>query len=240
MDEAKLLAFLAEIADDLRADIAKLAARVDEVSKLAAADAAGARDRGVSTEMQNRGDTDTRRRHPDEYPADPEGARLTAADSVVDPAMFRALASTVNDMQKKQARPMRDLNAYADVQAKADAVLRAHNERAEPPMAGEELIPYTIRMHRKMQRHSKKWKGVELNLIAADHVALNQVCDQIRSDAMEASMNTEGMPLFQHRMITKQTPGGHTTHEFVGNGSFIKQMSRPIRHVSFIGTRNAG
>ena len=104
-----------------------------------------------------------------------------AADSVPR-SEFAALASSVADLKKKQARPMADLNAFADMQAKADAALRSHNERAEPPMSGEELVNYGIRMHRKMQRHSAKWKGVDLGLISADRQALENIFNEIRAD----------------------------------------------------------
>jgi hypothetical protein len=117
--------------------------------------------------------------------------------------------------------------------------MRTHNERAEPPMAGEDLINYQIRMHRKMQKHSAKWKGVELSLIAADRAALNNVLAEIRADAMQAGLNPVGLPLFQHREIVQESPGGHKIRSFVGNGTIFKQMSRPVRHVAFIGTRSS-
>ena len=128
----------------------------------------------------------------------PDGNEDTMAERVaadaVDPAAFAALASSVADMRKKQARPMKDQDAFADAQAKADTVMRALGTRAEPPMAGEDLVNYKIRMHRKMQPHSLKWKGVELSLIAADHQALDNVLGEIRADAMEASMSPVGLP----------------------------------------------
>ena len=163
--------------------------------------------------------------------------KRVAADSV-DPAAFAALKSRVDDMRRRQSRPMADLNAFADAQAKADAVVRNFNERAEPPMAGEDLVAYQIRMHRKLQPHSAKWKGVELSLIAADSKAFNNVLAEIRADALQAGLNPVGLPEFQHREIVKQMPGGHLMKSFVGTGTFIKQMSRPVRHVAYIGTRN--
>jgi hypothetical protein len=164
--------------------------------------------------------------------------KRVAADSV-DPAAFAALKSRVDDMRRRQSRPMADLNAFADAQAKADAVVRNFNERAEPPMAGEDLVAYQIRMHRKLQPHSAKWKGVELGIIAPDRVALDNVLAEIRSDAMAASLKTDGMPMFRHREIVKQMPGGHLVRSFIGNGTFIKQLSRPVRHVAYIGPRFA-
>lgn len=176
-------------------------------------------------------------RKKDEDDGDPTAATRTAADSV-DPAAFAALASSVADLKKRQSRPQADLNAFADAQAKADSVMRALGSAAEPPMASEDLVSYKIRMHRKMQPHSPRWKGVELQLIAADRVALDNVLGEIRADALTAAMSPVGMPEFQHRMITKTMPSGHTVHEFIGNGTIFKQLARPIRHVAYIGTRN--
>jgi hypothetical protein len=225
MNPEELLAAIKALGDQLKSDISaqiaemdtKVNALADSVKK-AKADAAGA-----GGNRHNGGRMDD-----DDEGNNPEAARRTAADSV-HRSEFAALASDVRDMRKKQARPMADLNAFADVQAKSDAVMRALGERAEPPMAGEELIPYKIRMTRPMQRHSPKWKGVELQLIAADQAALEQVITDIRSDAMAAAMGPGDAPEF--------LPGGHLVREFRGNGTIFKQMSRPVRHVAYIGTR---
>ncbi|MBR0734430.1 hypothetical protein JQ595_37355 [Bradyrhizobium japonicum] len=223
MEDATLQA-IKELAEALRSDMQTAIAALDKKCDGIAdsfsalkkkADEAGERDRGVDGTMAER----------------------VAADSV-DPAAFAALSSSVAELKKRQSRPMKDLNAYADVQAKADSVMRALGSAAEPPMAGEDLVPYKIRMHRKMQPYSPRWKGVELQLIAADQVALDNVLGEIRTDAMTAAMSPVGMPEFQHRKITKTMPGGHTVHEFIGNGTIFKQLSRPVRHVAYIGTRN--
>lgn len=221
MDEATVQA-IREIAEALRADLSgsidALSKRCDalagDVKANKKADEAGEGDRGVDGTMAER----------------------VAADSV-DPAAFAALSSSVAELKKRQSRPMKDLDAYADAQAKADSVMRALGSAAEPPMAGEDLVSYKIRMHRKMQPHSPRWKGVELHLIAADQVALDNVLTEIRADAMTAATSPVGMPEFQHRMITKTMPGGHTVHEFIGNGTIFKQLARPVRHVGYIGTR---
>ena len=147
MDESKLLQAIDEIVSGLRGDVEKLNRKCDAVADVVKksdaarkADEAGARDRGVDTSMRRRGDEDE--------DADPVGeqrnaARRTAADhrsDSIDPAAFSALVSTVADMKKKQSRPMGDLNAYADAQSKADAVMRAHAERAEPPIDRKSVV----------------------------------------------------------------------------------------------------
>ena len=214
----ELLAALEQMRGDVTTQISKISDRCDALD--AAIKKAGAAKSDRSEDADEK-----------------EEAVRVAADSVPR-SEFAALASTVADLKKKQARPMADLNAFADMQAKADAALRSHNERAEPPMSGEELVNYGIRMHRKMQRHSAKWKGVDLGLISADRQALENIFNEIRADTVTASMCTDGMPQFQHRMITKTLPGGHLVREFIGNGTIFKQLSLPVRHVAFIATRN--
>ena len=218
MTPEELLAAVNKIADALSGSIDALSKRCDaiaeDVKSSKKVDEAGERDRGVDGTMAER----------------------VAADSV-GRSEFAALASSVAGMQRKQTRPMADLNAFADVQAKADAVMRALGSAAEPPMAGEDLVAYKIRTTRKMQSHSPRWKGVELQIIAADSVALDRVIEEIRSDAMADAMSTEGMQPFVHREIVRTLPGGHVSREWIGNGTIFKQLSRPVRHVAFIGTR---
>jgi hypothetical protein len=223
MDTEQLKAFM-DALEALRTDITASISAINAKCDALTADIKARKDSAGSRE--GRDETDL-------------GAERVAADSV-GRSEFAALASSVAGMQRKQTRPMADLNAFADVQAKAHAVMQALGSSAEPPMAGEDLVAYKIRTTRKMQSHSPKWKGVELQIIAADHAALDTVINEIRSDAMAASMSTEGMREFEHRKITKTLPGGHTVNEFVGNGTIFKQLSRPVRHVGYIGTRNFG
>jgi hypothetical protein len=246
MKPDELIAAVKLIAENLKSDIgeqiASIASRCDalDAQLKKKADEAGARDRGVDRSMADEDDGEASGLSGDARFA----ARRVAADrqsrsDSVDPAAFSALMSTVADIRKKQSQPQADLNAFADVQAKCDAVMRTHNERAEPHMAGEDLVSYKIRQHRKMQAHSPKWKGVELSIIAADSKAFEGILGEIRADAMQAGLNPVGLPEFQHRKIVKQSPGGHTITEFVGSGTIFKMLSRPVRHVSYIGVRNA-
>jgi hypothetical protein len=220
MDEATLAA-IREIAEALKSDlsssIAALDAKYSEIADSVAAmkkkaDEAGERDRGVDGTMAER----------------------VAADSV-GRSELAALRFEVAALKK--ARPSTDMNRLADIQSKADAVLRTHNEAADAPMSGEDVVSYNIRMARKMQPHSARWKGVDLHLIKADQQALENVITEIRAEALQAGLSPVGLPEFQHRMITKTTPGGHQITEFVGNGTIFKQMSRPVRHVAYIGVR---
>jgi hypothetical protein len=230
---AALLKAIGELVDGLRADMskhgeemtAKYADALDGAMKKM--DAAGMRRRRTERMDENDDPDDTM-------------AEQTAADRRADSigaAEFSVLCSQVADLRKAVARPMTDLNAFADVQAKADAVMRTHNESASPPMAGEDIVSYKIRQHRPMQKFSPRWKGVELRAVAGDQGALEHILTEIRSDAMKAGLEPVGLPEFQHRMITETLPGGHISRRFVGTGTIFKQLSRPVRHVAYIGTR---
>jgi hypothetical protein len=167
-----------------------------------------------------------------------EEMRADSSDLRVANSLLHGLARDMASLKKQVNTPMGDGNDFADAQAKADSAMRLHNERAEPPLRGEDIIAYNIRLARKMQPHSKTWKGVDLSLIAADRQAFGIALDGIRADALQAGLNPVGLPEFQHRKIVKTTPGGHTITEFVGTGTIFKQMSRPVRRVAYIGTRN--
>jgi hypothetical protein len=216
MDETTK-AFLNELAEALRADLAeqckKMDAKIDAITD-SVREHAGERDRGVDGTMAVR----------------------TAADSVPR-AEFAALASSVAKL-KQQGRPMANLAAFEDVQTKADAVLREHGERASPQMPGEDIVNYAIRLHRPMQKFSPKWKSVDLGIISADRKALDNLLAEIRADAIQAARNPTGLPEGQHKMITRQMPGGHIATEFYGTGTIFKQLARPVRRVAYIGPRN--
>jgi hypothetical protein len=164
-------------------------------------------------------------------------ARRVAADSVDDfRHEVRVLSSAVAELTKKQTRPMEGLDKFADEQAKADSVMRVLGSAAEPPMSGETLVNYQIRMARKMQPHSKRWKDVNLNIIAADGGAFQNVLGEIRADAYEAGMKPVGLPEFEHRKITKKGAGGHEITEFVGTGTIFRQMARTPRALRSLNT----
>jgi hypothetical protein len=243
MTEEALLAAVREIAEGLKSDLSGSLAQLDEkcssladsVAKLKA-DAIVSTSQGMENDMRRRGALKS-----DNF-TDDNLAEQTAADRArsdsVDPAAFASLSRSVSELTKKMTRPLADRNAFADVQAKADAVMRSLGTQAEPPMAGEDIVSYNIRLARKMQPHSAKWKGVELGIIAADSKAFEIALDQIRSDAMQAGNSPVGLKPFEYREIVEETKGGHRITRFVGNGSIFKQLSRLVRNVAYIGTRN--
>jgi hypothetical protein len=169
-------------------------------------------------------------------------ATKTAADAV-SRSELEVLRAQLRDLQTRQPRQrtQADRNAFAAAQARADVAYRTIGEGgAPPPMQGEELLDYECRLHFPLQRHSAKWKGVQLAAIARDPSTFAGVCDAIRADAVAYGLNPPDLPPFQHREITETGPGGHKITRFVGNGSIFAQMTRPTRHVLSIGAKAQG
>jgi hypothetical protein len=242
ISEEEMLAAVKAIAESLKSEMTGALAKLDEkcnamsdaVAKMKA-DAVLSTSQHMQNDMTRRGTLKSDNDGKDPYNT---MAERTAADAVVGRAEMASLSRSIAELQRKTNRPMSDLNAFADAQAKADAVFRIHGERAEPPMAGETLVDYNIRMHRKMQPHSPIWKNVNLNIIAADGIAFGNALEAIRADAVQAGENGSHLKPFDHKEITEVSRGGHRITRFVGNGSIFKQLSRPVRYVSYIGTRN--
>lgn len=226
MDEeqlAKLLAGVKAITDAMAGDMtekfaamdSQYKALADSVAELKKKDSAGERDIDGAT------------------------AEPTAADSRRDSVSrgeFRALQERVNDVTIKQAyRRPADRDALAELQARADVAYRCvDNTRAPEPMQGETVVDYAVRLHRPLQRHSKRFAKSELAVIARDPATFNTVLDGIRADAYEAGLNPVDLPMFQHREIKTESPGGHRITSFVGTGTFAAMMARaPKRVIGF-------
>lgn len=128
-----------------------------------------------------------------------------------------------------------DRAAFADEQSRADAVYMALGKRAEPPMGGETLGNYKVRLARGLQKHSKQWAGIELHRLTAD--AMDIAATQIRADAIVAARNPEDLADGQLREIINVDPTGRRISTFVGNGSFIDAMRGPSRVVRKINTK---
>lgn len=244
------------IADGLRADMAKVGEKCDSLGAKydAIADAVSKMDAA----KKDADDKDEKKADAAKKDGDEDEAEKTAADKRKDSddeddkksdaakadsvprSEFEALQVQLADLSKRLPRQLTasDRDAFADAQAKADAVLITHGERAEPPMVSETLIDYQIRLAKKMQPHSKTWKDVNLAVMAADSAGFTIALDGIRADALQAGLNPVDLKPFEHRVIKEQSPGGHTITRFVGNGTVFKQLSRPVRHVGYIGTRS--
>jgi hypothetical protein len=100
-------------------------------------------------------------------------------------------------------------------------------------------LAYKIRQHRPLQKHSDRWRNVDLHVIAADSIAFENILTDIRADALAAGKNPKGLPLFQWKEFVEDGPGGHRIRSFAGTGTIFAQMSPPVRRVMAIGPRRA-
>lgn len=136
-------------------------------------------------------------------------------------AAYRAMHRTISDEERV---------AMIDEQARADSLCRALGTIAPEPMAGETPNAYRIRLTRtKFQPHSKQWKDIDLSKLPAE--ALDVACSQIRIDAEAYSRAPTDVKAGTFREVVKIDPmTGVRSREFVGTGTFIGQMKRPVRY----------
>jgi|GEM_PF-6486276 len=215
MTPEELVAAIGKITEGLKADMKSIQADSDaKFAKL---------NEKASAIADALAKKDAKRRDADDPAGDMNDlARQTAADGIMNTS--RATSA--------------DRNAFADAQAKADSAMRTLGACAPPPMSGEDLVAYQIRLARHLQPYSKTWKDADLRKIAADSAVFGIALEQIRSDAMSASRDTTGMPEYQHRMVERQLPTGQIAREWVGRGTIFKQLSTPPRYVRRIMTPN--
>jgi hypothetical protein len=205
MDPDKLLETINAICEGLRADMATHCEKLDKKYD------------AIADALKKKKDSD-----------DDTMAEQTAADSI-GRGELAVLARAVSDLQRKANVPV-NRDKLAEEQSRCDSVMRTHCERAEAPMSGETNQAYRLRLHQKMQRHSAKWKGVDLRSLENDERVIENVCAEIRADALQAGLNPVEMPRFTEREIV-DTSGVHKVVTFVGNGTMFGRMSRPAKKV---------
>lgn len=121
--------------------------------------------------------------------------------------------------------------AFADAQARADAVFNGFGTRAPRPLEGETLIDYRKRLATKLKSHSANWKGVKLSILPDEAFAVAE--NQIYADATTAASNPADLEAGELRMVTKIDPAtGVRSNVFYGKESFVKQLGRPGRRVA--------
>ena len=120
--------------------------------------------------------------------------------------------------------------AFAESQAKADAVFAGFGEHAPRPMEGESLSDYRTRMAVKLKKHSGAWKTVKLwDLPTA---AFDIAEKQIYADAISAAANPVDLqPGELREVVSEDRRTGVKTSVFYGQESFVKGMGRPGRKV---------
>jgi hypothetical protein len=121
--------------------------------------------------------------------------------------------------------------AFADAQARADAVFSGFGQRAPRPLDGETLFDYRKRLATKLKSHSAIWKSVKLSILPEEAFKIAE--DQVYNDAAAAASNPVDLEAGELRMVTKIDPTtGVRSNVFYGKESFVKGMGRPGRRVA--------
>jgi hypothetical protein len=120
--------------------------------------------------------------------------------------------------------------AFADAQARADAVFNGFGQRAPRPLEGEAIVDYRKRLATKLKGYSQVWKNVKLSALPEEAFTVAET--QVYSDAVAAAINPTDLEAGELRQVTKTDPTtGVRTIVFYGKESFVKQMGRPGRRV---------
>lgn len=149
------------------------------------------------------------------------------------------IAKAVADALAKHARSDADTEALADTQMRADAVHNAFGTRAPAPMSGETTADYQLRLARNFQKHSARWKDINLGVLepAARGIAIGD----IYNDAVVASRRTDDLPEGQIIYTTRtDATTGHRITEGRGRNTFIHSLKRDsMRVTKFMTERRA-
>jgi hypothetical protein len=121
--------------------------------------------------------------------------------------------------------------AFADAQARADAVFNGFGQRAPRPLEGEALVDYRKRLATKLKGYSPIWKNVKFSQLPEEAFGIAET--QVYADAVAAASNPTDLEAGELRQVTKMDPTtGVRTINFYGKESFVKQMGRPGRRVA--------
>jgi hypothetical protein len=120
--------------------------------------------------------------------------------------------------------------AFADAQARADAVFNGFGQRAPRPLEGEAIVDYRKRLATKLKSHSPVWKSVKFSQLPEEAFGIAET--QVYADAIAAATNPTDLESGELRQVTKTDPTtGVRTIVFYGKDCFVKQMGRPGRRV---------
>lgn len=163
-------------------------------------------------------------------------ARMDSVDTLVD--VVSKLAARVDSIARiADDRPPEDENAFADAQARADAVYQQFGDAAPRPMRGETLVGYRIRLARGMQKHSEELKGIDLGAIArADAAGFSMLEKRVYADAAKASRSHADIPIGTLREVTTKERGGAEKTVFYGDPlTWMSAFMAPGRTTERIG-----
>jgi hypothetical protein len=153
------------------------------------------------------------------------------ADSATLRRMIQDQAVTIRRLEALMKPKSDDEHAaFADAQARADAVFNGFGQRAPRPLEGEALLDYRKRLATKLKSYSPVWKSVKFSRL--DDEAFGIAETQVYADAISAASNPTDLEAGELRQVTKTDPStGVRTIVFYGKDCFVKQMGRPGRRV---------
>jgi hypothetical protein len=154
------------------------------------------------------------------------------ADAVSDLRKQIASQQQVIERLSSMMKPRSDDEhvAFADAQARADAVFAGFGERAPRPLEGEILMDYRKRLATRLKKHSPTWGKVKFSELPESAFKIAE--DTVYNDAIAAAANPIDLEAGELRMVTKIDPTtGVRSNVFYGKESFVKQMGRPGRRV---------
>jgi 8-oxo-dGTP pyrophosphatase MutT (NUDIX family) len=166
---------------------------------------------------------DAKRKDDDDDDRARKDSGITPADRVLLDELKAARAAEPTENDRK---------AFADSQARADAVYQVHGDSAPRPMLGESVLAYRKRLASKFKSCSNEFKDVDLGVIN-DSALLSIAERNIFEAAKEAALHPVGLPSGVLReMVRVDSATGQRTVTFYGSGTFIGGLSRRGRKVT--------
>jgi hypothetical protein len=153
-----------------------------------------------------------------------------------------AMATTMEDLRRQVDALARRVgpemctemrSEFVAAQSRADSVMRAIGDAAGAPsfMNGERLIDYRARLLKPLQKHSAKFRNVDLSKVG-DPVALSVVEDSIFADAVAALRDPATFRSGEMRAIQETDQSGRVITRYVGHPNACwDQFRPPIRYV---------
>jgi hypothetical protein len=188
-------------------------------------------------ELVHKGDKRKDKRKDDDDDDDDDDKR---ADSIADLRRVVVEQSKVIKRLEGRMRPLSDDDhtAFAEAQAKADAVFNGFGKRAPRPLEGESLLDYRRRLASHLKPHSTQWKGVKFSLLPEAAFSIAET--QVYADATNAASTPTDLADGELREVTRRDPRTNiTTTVFYGRESFVKGLGRPPRRVASFRTQHS-
>jgi hypothetical protein len=118
--------------------------------------------------------------------------------------------------------------AFADAQAKADAVFEGFGKQAPRPLEGESLLNYRKRLATALRPHSQTWQKVPFSTLGEEAFAIAEA--QVYADAARSASTASNLGEGEMREVTRTNPRtGLKTTVFYGADSFVKEMGSQPR-----------